>query len=67
MRELKLVGIAPLGIPLDRNIVREVWDTYIKPGQDAGEVQSGEERALMACLRTVYISLPPTEQEPDND
>ena len=65
--ELKLVSIAPLGIELTRDAVREAWDTFVKPAQDRGDLQSVEDRILMACLRSLYISLPPTEKEPDDE
>ena len=54
--------IAPLGVPVNRDIVREVWDTYVT--KDEAYTQSAEERALMAILRAVYEGLPPTEKEP---
>ena len=56
--------VAPLGIPVDRDSLREVWDCYVKPGQDAGNLQSVEERILMAVLRAVYVGLGPTDREP---
>ena len=57
-------AVAPLGIPVDRDSLREVWDCYVKPGQDAGDLQSVEERILMAVLRAVYVGLGPTDREP---
>lgn len=67
MMELKLVPVAPLGQEIDRDGVRMVWDTFVKPVQDSGDLQSIEDRYLMACLRSLYISLPPTEGEPDEE
>lgn len=55
--------IAPLGIEMSRDGVREVWDAFVKPKQDSGELQSVEDRALMAILRAVYEGLPATEKE----
>lgn len=46
--------MAPFGAELPSSAVQEVWDTYIKPGQDKGDPQSIEERALMAILRAVF-------------
>ena len=64
---LKLVPVRYVGIDLTRDVVREAWDAFVKPVQDRGDPQSIEDRILMACLRSLYISLPPTEKEPDND
>lgn len=61
--ECPVPTMAPLGVELDRDAVREVWDTFVKPGQDRGDLQSIEDRALMAILRAVYEGLPPTEKE----
>ena len=50
--------MAPFGLPITRpESVQEVWDAFIKPGQDAHMPQSIEERALMAILRAVYKGL----------
>jgi len=47
--------VAPLGIPVDTKVkVQEIWDTFVKPEQDAGIPQSVEMRVLMAILRSVY-------------
>ena len=59
--------VAPLGFRVDRDLVREVWNCFVKPGQDAATPQSGEERMLIAILRAVYVGLPPTESEPGVD
>lgn len=67
MAELKLVPVAPLGMELTRDAVRDAWDTFVKPAQDRGDLQSVEDRILMACLRSLYISLPPTDREPDEE
>jgi hypothetical protein len=66
MAELRLVPITPLGLDIDRDTVRMVWDEFVVRQQDGG-LQSIEDRALMACLRSLYVSLPPTEKEPDEE
>ena len=51
-------SVAPLGIPVDSpEAVREVWDAFVKPEQDAGIPQSVEMRVLMAILRAVHAGL----------
>lgn len=56
---------APLGLPVTRDGVREVWDAYIVPTQqDEFAPQSVETRQLMAILRAVYVALPATTKEP---
>jgi hypothetical protein len=42
-------------------MVQEVWDVFVKPAQDADELQSGEMRVLMGILRWTYAEL--LEQE----
>lgn len=60
--------VAPLGHGVTRDTVREVWDAFVTPSQsDDAPPQSVEMRALMAILRAVYVALPGTESEPDND
>lgn len=59
-RVLKLVPIRPMGIELTRDSVRGVWTEFV----DGDKLQSVEVRVLMACLRSLYQSLPPTENEP---
>lgn len=50
--------VAPVGWELtDPAIVQEVWDTFVKPDQEAGIPQSGEMRCLMAILRAVHKGL----------
>jgi hypothetical protein len=50
--------LAPFGEPINNpDVVQEVWDTFVKPSQDAGELQSIEMRALMAILRAVHKGL----------
>lgn len=57
-------SVAPLGVPVDKKeFVQEVWDSFIKPRQESGELQSAEERVLMAILRAVYEGLMATEVE----
>lgn len=65
-RLLGPIQVAPLGWELDRDGVRGVWDTFVKPQQESGELQSIEDRMLMAILRAVYVALPPTEKEPND-
>lgn len=55
--------LLPLGIPLNSaSTVQDVWDAFVKPGQDAGMPQSIEMRSLMAILRAVAAPL----HEPDD-
>lgn len=49
--------VRPLGIPVTKEAVQEVWDTYVKPDQDAEVPPSAEMRILMAILRSVYEGL----------
>jgi hypothetical protein len=50
--------LAPFGLPITNpNAVQDVWDTFVKPGQDAQVPQSVEMRALMAILRAVHQGL----------
>lgn len=57
--------IAPTGIPVTRDTLRGVWDTFVAPSQsDDAPPQSVETRALMAILRGAYAALPPTAAEP---
>lgn len=53
--------ILPLGVPVDRATLQSVWDAFVTPSQDSGEVQSIEMRALMASLRELYRALPERE------
>lgn len=62
--ELEMPIMAPLNVPITRDGVREVWDTFVKPDQDSGNPQSVEMRALMGLLRWAYTTLPPTTKEP---
>ena len=56
--------VAPLGVEVDKKkFVQEVWDAFIKPLQDSGNIQSAEERVLMAILRAMYEGLMATEAE----
>lgn len=49
----------PLGYKLGRAALQEVWDTFVKPGQqDDAPPQSAEMRALMGFLRALYPLLP---------
>lgn len=49
--------VAPMGVEVTPEMVREVWDTFVKPDQDAGNLQSSEMRTLMAILRAMYEGL----------
>jgi hypothetical protein len=50
--------VLPLGWEIrDTAVVQDVWDAFVKPAQEAGEMQSGEMRCLMAILRAVYAGL----------
>jgi hypothetical protein len=53
--------LAPFMLPLNAQSVQEVWDTFVKPEQDAGTPQSIEMRGLMAILRAVYEGLSDAE------
>lgn len=60
--------VAPFGYGVTRDMVRDVWEVFVKPGQsDDAPPQSVEMRVLMAILRAVYVALPETEREPGND
>lgn len=45
--------MAPFGVEIGASGVQDVWDAFVKPTQEAGEVQSVEMRTLMAILRSV--------------
>ena len=49
--------VRPFDIEITPADVQDVWDTYVKPNQEAELPQSGEERVLMAILRAVYDGL----------
>ena len=49
--------VQPFGYAVTPEMVREVWDTFVKPDQDEGIPQSGEMRVLMAILRAAYATL----------
>ena len=49
--------VAPTGFEVTPGMVRDVWDTFVKPDQDAGNLQSAEMRVLMAILRATYEGL----------
>lgn len=51
--------VAPMGQEVDAAGVQMVWDTFVKPGQDRGDLQSIEDRYLMAILRAVNAGLDP--------
>lgn len=51
--EFKPTG-APFGFEITAHDVQDVWDTFIKPGQENGDLQSAETRVLMGILREAY-------------
>lgn len=59
--------VAPLGVEITRDEVREVWDTFVKPDQDAGNVQSIEMRILTAdsCANTAAHAPNPRDTRPN--
>lgn len=57
--EIPMPVVAPLGIEVTPSGVQAVWDTFVKPQQDRGEIQSIEDRTLMAILRAVHAGLDP--------
>jgi hypothetical protein len=51
--------VMPLGWPLEnKKVVEEVWDVFVKPAQERGDLPSIEMRVLMAILRAVYEGMP---------
>lgn len=61
--EIPHPGVAPFGVPLVASAIQEVWDVFVKPDQDAGNIQSIEMRCLMAVLRSVHQGLLWVEEE----
>lgn len=55
--------VMPFGMEITSDMVRDVWNTYIKPDQDAGNPQSVETRMLMAILRSVGVGLEEYEEK----
>lgn len=55
--------VRPLGLPVTRANVEEVWNAFIKPEQEERGLQSVETRILMAILRSVYEGLPELEMK----
>ena len=54
--------MAPFGLPVTADGVREVWDAFVKPSQaDDAPPQSIEMRELMAILRWAHTRLSPEE------
>lgn len=49
--------ILPLGVEIGPQGVQDVWDAFVTPHQESGEVQSMEMRSLMAILRSVKVGL----------
>lgn len=50
--------VAPFGwCVTDPEVIQDVWDTFVRPSQEAGEIQSSEMRVLMAILRAAYVGL----------
>jgi hypothetical protein len=51
--------VMPLGWPLEnKKVVEEVWDVFVKPAQERGDLPSIEMRCLVAILRAVYEGMP---------
>lgn len=48
-------------------MVKDVWNAYIKPDQDAGNPQSVETRMLMAILRSVGVGLEEYEEKVEKE
>jgi hypothetical protein len=46
--------VAPLGTEFTPEFAQEVWDAFVKPDQEAGNLQSVEMRMLMALLRAFH-------------
>ena len=60
--------VRPLWTPLDQpEYIQEVWDTFVKPEQDAEVPQSVEMRMLMAILRSVYDGLAMGAEQDDSE
>lgn len=53
--------VAPFGVAVSQEAVKDVWDAFVKPEQEKGEPQSVEMRVLMGILRSVYDALPTIE------
>lgn len=63
--EIPIPRLAPFGLALySPESVQEVWDTFVKPEQDAGIAQSVEMRTLMAILRAVHKGLVDANLDP---
>ena len=63
MMTIPEINVAPFGLPIVAADVQSVWDVFVKPDQDAGNIQSVEMRVLMAILRGVYAGLLPKEDK----
>lgn len=50
--------VAPFDYGVTKDMVQEVWDTFVKPDQEREAPQSGEMRVLMGILRWAYQALP---------
>lgn len=59
--------VAPLGQEVDAAGVQMVWDTFVKPGQDRGDLQSIEDRYLMAILRAAFAGLSAERESTDTE
>lgn len=49
--------VEPLGVSVNRDALKMVWDSYVQPTQDERLPPSTELRILMAVLRAVYEGL----------
>lgn len=58
--------VRPLGTEFTPEYTQEVWDAFVKPDQDAGNLQSVEMRMLMALLRA-YSQGAVQEEVPDGE
>lgn len=50
--------VAPLGTPVSRSGVKDVWEAFITPIQESGQPPSVEARSLLAILRHVRAAMP---------
>lgn len=64
---MRIPLLAPLGLPVGKRAVQEVWDTFVKPDQDAEKPQSIEMRLLMTILRAVYDALAEEIEENEHE
>lgn len=60
--EIPTPTLWPSDAKVTRTMIREAWNLYILPTQEAGEAQSEEMRTVMACLRLINEALPMDEE-----